>query len=441
VLKKSIISTREIKTMKRKKILCLFDYVARTGFSTVSTNIVKELKKHYGKNLYLDIIAINYFGEPYQEDENTFVISARKNDVNDDAFGRYFFLKVLKEAPDYDGIFICQDLGVIVPFIEVLEHIKQEKKDANQKVFKSIFYFPVDCKIIFELVRGLEFFDLLVTYTEFARKEVKRLRPELNVKVVPHGNNSKDFYPLPQEEIDIFRKEYFGENANKFIVTNINRNQPRKDFPNTIFGFIEAKNDWRDNDDAREMPEPFLYLHTHPNDPMGWDLRAIMLQTDLVEDVDYQLLEQKYETEMCPTEMVNKIYNASDLILTTTLGEGWGLTFSEAAACKKPIIAPYTTSFIEMSNYGQNAYMLKNIYPYVHTNDNVVREQTDIVEVGNLIRQVAKIKCIYANPDTSQSEYFSVKKHNDMIENNYKWVQKLEWKDICKTWIEYFKIY
>jgi hypothetical protein len=27
------------------------------------------------------------------------------------------------------------------------------------------------------------------------------------------------------------------------------------------------------------------------------------------------------------------------------------------------------------------------------------------------------------------------------IENNYKWVKKLEWAEICKSWVEYFKIY
>jgi glycosyltransferase involved in cell wall biosynthesis len=127
--------------------------------------------------------------------------------------------------------------------------------------------------------------------------------------------------------------------------------------------------------------------------------------------------------------MVNKIYNASDVYLTTTLGEGWGLGFSEAAACKVPIIAPYTTSFMEMSGYGKNAYMLETIYPYVHTNDNAIREQTDIMEVGENILQVAKDK--YSNSlDLKQK-----------IEQNYKWVQKLDWKEVCKSWIEYFKIY
>ena len=406
-----------------KSILILCDYVARTGFGTVSKNIIGELKKAFGANLKKTIIAINYFGEPFWEDENTYVISAKLNDVNQDDYGRYFFLKTLKEN-DYDGIFICQDVGIITPFIEVLQHIKNEKKENNRKSFKSIFYFPIDCRIVKKLVKDIEFFDLIVTYTEFARNEVLRFKPELKgkIKVIPHGNNSKDFYPMPDDEKLAFRKEFFGQNADKFIITNINRNQPRKDLPNTIFGFIEGKNSW-DN----RLPPPFLYLHCHPNDPMGWDIRAIMLQTDLEEDVDFKLLPKEYEESGSPVDFVNKIYNASDVFLTTTLGEGWGLTYSEAAACKLPIIAPYTTSFMEMSGNAKRAYMLETIYPICQTIDNVVREQTDIYEIAEVLEQVAQDK-------TSNAIDLKIK-----IEKNYDWVRSLEWAIVCKSWVEYFK--
>jgi len=306
--------------------------VSRTGFGTVSKNIVRELKKSFGENIYLDIVAINYFGEPFHEDENTYVISGRLNDVKDDHFARHFFLKVLQESNEYDGIFICQDLGVIVPIIEIIEHIKSEKKDQNKKGFKSIFYFPIDCDIVYELTKNLDFFDLIATYTDYGKKQILKHKPHLKnkIKVIPHGNNSKEFYPLPEEEVKEFRKQFFGEeNADKFIITNINRNQPRKDIPNTIFGFIEARKLWK-----AELPKPFLYIHCHPKDPYGWDLRAIMLQTDLEEDVDYKLLPKEMEEFMAETDVVNKIYNASDVYLTTTLGEGWGLGFSEAASCK-----------------------------------------------------------------------------------------------------------
>lgn len=399
----------------------MFDYVARTGFGTVSKNIVSEITKHFGSSVQLDIVAINYFGEPYYESENVFVCPAKTTDVNSDDYGRFFLLKMLKESNEYDGLFICQDLGVVVPFIEVMQHIKREKKEQNKKSFKSIFYFPVDCNIIKELTRNLEFFDLLVTYTEFARSEVLKFAPELKpkLKVVPHGNNIKHFYPIDAKD---FRKEFFGTNADKFIITNVNRNQPRKDIANTIFGFIEAKEIW-----DKSLPQPFLYLHCHPNDPMGWDLRGIMLQTQLVEDVDYKLLPKEFEQEMCDIATLNKIYNASDCFISTTLGEGWGLTFGEAAAAKIAIVAPYNTSFKEMSGYGKNAWMLKSQYPYCNVNDNVIRQQTDIYEIADTLLEVAK--------SVGTDEY------KQKIENSYKWIMKLEWKDICKHWIEYFKIF
>ena len=404
-----------------KKVLCLVDYMARTGFSTVAKNIVKEIKNHFGDEILLDIVAINYFGEPFYDEFNNYIISAPLNDDNKDNFGRFFFLKALKEGNAYDGIFICQDLGVIVPIIEVMEHIKKERKQNNIKSFKSIFYFPVDCRLVPQLVHNLQFFDVLITYTEFGRNDVIRLRPELKtkLKVIPHGNNSKDFYPLELVDKLSFRKEYFGENAHKFIITNVNRNQPRKDIPTTIFSFIEAKKIW-----PKGLPEPFLYLHMHSNDPMGWDLRGVLIQTDLVENEDYKLLPLEYEESGAEIELLNKIYNASDVYLTTTMGEGWGLTFSEAAACNIPIVAPYTTSFMEMSNNGNNAYMLYDIRQSCNL-DNVIREQCEPFEVADVLVQVAKS--------------INTLEHKKKIEDNYQWVKKLEWKNVCKSWIEYFK--
>jgi hypothetical protein len=272
----------------------------------------------------LDIIAINHFGEPYNEEDGTYVISAVKSASKKDDFGRFSFLKILKESDEYDGIFIIQDLGVILPITSILKTIIDEKIANNKKQFKSIFYFPVDAPLIEKLTDGLEFFDSIVAYTEYGRKEVLKHKPELKkkIKVIPHGNNSKHFFPLPQNEVLEFRKEYFGKNADKFIITNINRNQPRKDIPTTIFSFIEAKKQWEENQIEKE---PFLYLHMHPKDPMGWDIRCILAQTDLIESKDFKILDIHLANNGASIEMLNKIYNASDVYLTTTLGEGWGL--------------------------------------------------------------------------------------------------------------------
>ncbi len=414
---------------KIKHILCLMDYGkdTRTGFATVSSNIKREIKKAYGEQVSLDILGINHYGEDYVEEDGTRVFSAKINDVKNDDFGRYYFLKMVQEG-DYDGIFIIQDLGVIHPIIPILESIKQKKKEANKKLFKSIWYFPVDCHLFATLTRHLEFFDVIVTYTEFGRDEILKFRPDLKgkIKVVNHGNNPKDFYPLSEEEKKKFRKEYFGKNADKLIITNVNRNQPRKDIPNTIFGFIEAKRDWKQNGLTKE---PFLYLHCMPKDPLGHDLRAILMQTQLVEYKDFMLLPKQYEENLLGVDMLNGIYNASDIFITTTLGEGWGLTITEAFATKLPVIAPNTTSIKEISGEGSRAYLLETIVPFCSTVDNIIREQSDCWEIGERIIEVS-------NDLLNKNQ-----KLNDKVEKAYKYVNTLTWEDVCKRWIEYFKIY
>lgn len=413
---------------KTKKILCLMDYGkdCRTGFATVSKNIKAEVKKAMGSEVELHICAVNHFGDNYTEDDGTLVFSAKRNDVKADDFGRFAFLKILNDSDEYDGIFIIQDLGVIQPIIGILESILNKKKAEKRKQFKSMWYFPVDCRIFPALVKNIEFFDTLVTYTEFGRSEVLRLRPDLKgkVKVIYHGNNPYDFYPIEKEKVEEFRKSFFGENSEKIIITNVNRNQPRKDITNTIFGFISAKETWKELGVSKE---PFLYLHCHPKDPMGHDLRAVLMQTELVEYEDYMLIPKRFEENMCSTEELNMIYNASDIYVTTTLGEGWGLTITEAFSTMLPVIAPNTTSITEISGNGSRAYLLNTIIPFCSNVDNIIREQTDYYEVGEMIKEVAK-KITNNDPD-----------HQLRVTRAFRWTREIEWKEICKRWVEYFK--
>jgi len=396
----------------------------RTGFATVSKNIKAEVKKAMGQEVEFHICAVNHFGDNYVEEDGTIVFSAKRNDVKADDFGRFAFLKILNDSDEYDGIFIIQDLGVIQPIIGILESILNKKKKEGRKQFKSMWYFPVDCRLFPALVKQIEFFDTLVTYTNFGRDEVVRLRPDLRnkIKVVYHGNNPKDFYPI--DEIAEFRKSFFGGNHDKIIITNVNRNQPRKDITNTIFGFIEA---WQSWDETGIERDPFLYLHSHPKDPMGHDLRAVLMQTELVEYEDYMLIPKRFEENMCSTDELNKIYNSSDIYLTTTLGEGWGLTITEAFSTKLPVIAPNTTSITEISGGGTRAYLLNTIVPCCFTTDNIIREQTDSFEVGEAIIKVAK------NISSKSSE------HQLKVDKAYNWSKTIEWKEICKRWIDYFK--
>lgn len=406
---------------KTFRILALFDYNSFTGFSTVSKNLVRQWRKTFGDAMHLDIVAVNYFGEDYFENINIRVISAKRRDVAQDDFGRYVFMRSLIDI-EYDLIFILQDLGVVVPMIPHIKKIKEDKKKENKKQFKSILYFPVDFALTPNLAVGLEFFDLLATYTEYGRTHILRLKPNLKTKlrVIPHGNNMENFYPLPDEKVSDFRKKYFGENSEKYIVGCVNRNQSRKDIPTTIFGFLEY---WSEHN-----PNSFLYLHMNPKDPMGWDLKTILGQTPLQEGRDYMFPPEEDFNKGASVETMNLIYNSIDTFLSTATGGGWELTVTEAMACKKPVIIPKHTSFEHLGGEnGQRAYFIETLYPIVAMVDNIIRFQCDIYEIGECIKEVK-------SDIDSKSERLEKK-----IDRAYKFVESLNWKDIAKTFSDEIK--
>ena len=408
-------------TRKPFRILALFDYNSFTGFATVSKNLVKNWQRTFGDAMKLDIVAVNYFGEDYSESDNIRVISAKRRDVAEDDFGRYVFMRSIMDI-DYDLVFILQDLGVVVPVIPHVKKLLEDKKNGNRKQFKSILYFPVDFALTPNLAVGLEFFDVLATYTDYGKNHVLRLRPDLKakVKVVPHGNNMENFYPVPSEEAQSFRKEYFKENSDKFIIGCINRNQSRKDIPTTIFGFLEY---WEEHN-----KNSFLYLHMNPKDPMGWNLKTILAQTPLKEGVDYGFPPVEDYNKGSDVSKLNLIYNSLDCFLSTATGGGWELTVTEAMSAKKPVVIPKHTSFEHLG--GQNAeraYFLETLYPIVAMVDNIIRFQCDLYEISDVLHQVYLDKTSRAIDQTLK------------IEKAFKFVESHDWKEISKSFSDDIK--
>ena len=131
--------------------------------------------------------------------------------------------------------------------------------------------------------------------------------------------------------------------------------------------------------------------------------------------------------------MLNKIYNATDVYITTTLGEGWGLTFVEAAVTKTPIIAPYSSSFMEMSKNSERAYMLKKFNPTANVSDSMIRLQCNQDEVVDKILYVAE--GLIGKLDSTNN---FTKLHKDMIEKAYIWATNLSWDIVGKSWIKSF---
>ncbi|MCK4822759.1 glycosyltransferase, partial [bacterium] len=150
-----------------------------------------------------------------------------------------------------------------------------------------------------------------------------------------------------------FPLEQKPEFLNSFIILNANRNQPRKRIDITMRAF---------RDFARDKPQNVkLYLHMGTRD-MGWDI--VRLATRYGIDDRLALSSMAPNLASVPDERLNEIYNACDIGLNTSLGEGWGLTSWEHAATGKPQIVPDSSALPEV--WGKSGIYIPTIADFVY---------------------------------------------------------------------------
>jgi glycosyltransferase involved in cell wall biosynthesis len=122
-----------------------------------------------------------------------------------------------------------------------------------------------------------------------------------------------------------------------FIVLNANRNMPRKRIDLTIHGFaLFAKN---------KSAHVKLYLHMATEDS-GWNVLVLAKRYGI-----FNRLIMTQADNSRPTfsdEQLNYLYNACDVGMNTTTGEGWGLPSFEHAATRAPQIVPRHTSLADL---------------------------------------------------------------------------------------------
>ncbi len=315
------------KSTKRKKIVFYGDSpTCATGFGQVSRNILPAL--HNSGRYEVDILGINYWGDPHGY---PFKIWPMAVNSDRDPYGRKRLSQHLHDPSlEYDFLFFLQDTFILDFIPEMLGNLKKAGKN-----FKSVYYYPIDGIPKEAWIKAANSVDFPVTYSQFGKEQSIKILPEIGerLRVVPHGVNPKIFFPVPKDQVKSFREQYFGPLADKFIITNVNRNQQRKDIPATIRAFMEFR---------KEKPDSVLYLHMAAQD-QGWNLPEVINSFGLSvrEDV---ILPQKFTPSTgFPLEVLNLLYNASDCIVSTTVGEGWGLSWTEAMACKIPVVYPTNT--------------------------------------------------------------------------------------------------
>jgi glycosyltransferase involved in cell wall biosynthesis len=192
-------------------------------------------------------------------------------------------------------------------------------------------------------VRILERVDIPIAMSQYGRDVT--LANGVTPGYVPHGVDTAIFRPPADRRAAKRRLGY----DNRFVVLSDARNQPRKLLPRLLEIFRRF---------ARDRDNVVMHLHCDPADPAA---RTAEYHYDVAADVALLGLDDRVRfTEGMsieggvPIEDLAAIYQAADVHLLASWGEGFGLpTLQAAAAGVVPMAADYTASRELVSGHGE----------------------------------------------------------------------------------------
>lgn len=387
--------------VKKRKLLFYGDSPCiETGFAQVTKNVLSFLKddfditinpvSHYFKEYDHEKFPYNIFPSNPQEPLNLRQLRALLADNNFDIF----FAQM-----DYDIMY------------EMVDAIKQTKKPF-------VFYFPIDAENIPpETMDAVTIATKPIVYSKFGQKTLKKLL-NIDVDYIPLGFDP-DFFPMQYSKRQELKKKYFGFVGDRFIFANFNRNQWRKDMGRTMGAFKEFDKKYPDK--AR------LYLHCQKQDMGGsvyWQARSLGIDSKVIFTPDSFSVQQGVTRPV-----LGEMFNAVDANISTTTGEGWGLTTVEAMAVKSPVLMPDNTTMPEI--VGENGYLHKSEldYSFAYGSSNIARPRSNINSLVKDMESVYK--------DWNKGKYTG--QTREKIIKARESIKQYEWANLKDRWINLFK--
>jgi glycosyltransferase involved in cell wall biosynthesis len=320
--------------------LLMFSHWSHTGFGTVTLELGSRL---VGLGVDLRVLAVNHRGAPISGplagrlwpasihgDEFAANISAQAIDGS--------FWPTLDPADKWkpDVVLVVSDVSGLLSHMGELTQVKHDIW-KNAPVYH---YCPIEGDNLPPYWRQL--WDIVepVAMSEYGARTIGEHigRP---VPVIYHGVDTDDFYPVsPGRPIRVRGntlrskeecKLLFERDPERLLLLRADRNAYRKFYPKTLeaFGLIAARE-----------PNVDLILHCQPIDPKadGPDLiqELLRLPKDIHNRVGWTLGHDTHVGFSRPE--LNALYNAADIYISTTGGEGFGLTLAESMAAGTPVV-------------------------------------------------------------------------------------------------------
>jgi glycosyltransferase involved in cell wall biosynthesis len=308
--------------MKEKiKILFYGDAVTPTGFSRVLHSIAENLPQ---EDYDISWVGVNFFGDPH-----SYPYRIYPTGFNGDVYGISKLPEIIdREKPDI--IFILNDAWVQDGILKAIKEVYEKRKYTLPKI---VTYTPVDAADHdSDWYKEFDVVTQAITYTPFGRDVISKAVGGLNPIVIPHGIDTKYFYAIDKPKKEI-KKELYPNRPelyeDSFIILSANRNQPRKRLDITMKAFALFADNKPNN--------VKLYMHCGIRDS---HIDIIRLAKRYGIDNKLIISGNVMGVQRVPIEKLNLIYNATDVGVNTSVGEGWSLTQIEHAVTGAPQIVP-----------------------------------------------------------------------------------------------------
>ena len=366
--------------MKKIRILwCTDSPCVETGFGRVSSQLILRLLKTGRYEIH--VMGTNDLGEPHPLRGHPDLHIYPLVDIMQDPYGVRKFPELLRRV-NPDLVFALNDIWVWTG--------DEKHPGMDHWMFRAIKEFKpfIPCVIYFAVdgrpweqrwIDAINMSTRSVVFTKYGMKVLKET-PGVDmskVRLIYHGAAIDKFFPLPKEEVSLFRKQAWGiESDEVFVVGCVARNQPRKNIPRLLHVFkcfsdgygicrtcklvmplgvfpdceVCGDTEFSEINPGVGQHNTMLYLHMNMMDMRGFRLPKIandIKLTNIIAPANHNV------AVGIPIEELNKVYNAMDVHVLPTYAGGFELPQVEAQAAGTPTVGTRTTCMTEHLDEGK----------------------------------------------------------------------------------------
>jgi D-inositol-3-phosphate glycosyltransferase len=308
----------------KKKILFVGDSPeVPSGFGRATREILARLHSHFD----VTVLGINHRGDPATVPYPVYTAAAGGDVLG---IGRLIWM-CGKVQPD--AVVIQQDGWYFPYYFNALRqrtrnHEYEYPQFANLPVIGAV---AVDGKHFDG--KWIEDLTATVFWTQFAYDEAREGGFAGRAEIIPLGVDLGTFY-RNNRDLSMERAQ-LTPFKDKFVVGNVNRNQPRKRWDLTLRYFAKWVREYG-------VQDAYLFLHAAPTGDQSINVASLARYYGVHDRVivyEPEVFYGKDDHQMCD------LYNCFDVLISTTQGEGMGLPAMEAMACGVPCILPDWSAF------------------------------------------------------------------------------------------------